>query len=109
MARIILELEANVPWHARRSSSSERWVGVCDAMNVSTEAESLDELHSVIDETMQLLLVDLLQDNELEQFLRDRGWRASNMPEAGSAEDVEFEVPWEVIVEGARGLQRQAH
>ena len=78
-------------------------------MNISTEADSLDELHSVIDETMQLLLVDLLRDNELDRFLMARGWKALNIPTRGDQKDVEFNVPWQLIAEGSRDSKRSDH
>ena len=79
-------------------------------MNLTAEAESLDELYSVIDETIQLVLVDILRDNELDRFLRDRGWRAVNLPTAPNpGEQVDFDVPWDLIAEGSRGSERRAH
>jgi hypothetical protein len=79
-------------------------------MNLVTEADSLDELHSVIDEAMQLLLVDLLRDNELEPFLREHGWQAHHLPGKGSElKDVQFSVPWKLVAEGTRDTARAAH
>jgi hypothetical protein len=104
----IVAIEANIVWQAKRSEMSRRWIGVCDALNLSMEAESLDELHSVIPEAIHLLMVDLLEDNELDQYLRDRHWTASGVPQQTHG-DVKFDVPWELIVEGARGSERCAH
>lgn len=79
-------------------------------MNLVMEADSLDELHSVIEEAMQLLLVDLLRDNELDQFLREHGWRAQDIPVQARPEDVQFSVPWELIAEGtSRDSERRPH
>lgn len=79
-------------------------------MNLVMEADSLDELHSVIDEAMQLMLVDLLRDNELEQFLREHGWRAQNIPPQAKPEEVQFRVPWQLIAEGTRNdPERRTH
>ena len=79
-------------------------------MNLVVEAESLDELYSVIDEAIQLMLVDLLRDNELEQFLREHGWHARNVPLRVKPENVKFDVPWELIAEGAKNdSERRPH
>jgi len=79
-------------------------------MNLVMEADSLDELHSVIDEAMQLMLVDLMRDNELDQFLREHGWHAQDMPAQARPEDVQFNVPWELIAEGTRrDSERRTH
>jgi hypothetical protein len=74
------------------------------------EAESLDELHSVIEEALQLLLTDLLRDNELDAFLRERGWNAVNLPgKVIPGEEVRFDVPWHLIAESNRDLGSRAH
>ena len=79
-------------------------------MNLVMEADTLDELYSVIDEAIQLMLVDLLRDNELDQFLREHGWNAPNVPLQVKPEDVKFDVPWELIAEGARNdSERHPH
>src|SRR5262245_12205200 len=91
---------AQVQWRAQRQSSG-RWSAVCQPMNLGTEADSLDELHSVINEAMQLLLVDLLKDNELEAFLREHGWQA-RVPAGVDPSAVEFNVPWQLVADGSR-------
>ena len=79
-------------------------------MNLVMEADSLDELHSVIDEAMQLMLVDLLRDNELDQFLREHGWRAQGIPQQVKPEEIQFSVPWQLIAEGTRrDSERRTH
>ena len=108
-APVLMELEAEIEWRATRSPDSNRWIGVCDAMNLVTEADSLDELHSVIHEAMQLLLIDLLEDDELDPFLRERGWRRVNASARHRGRDVKFNFPWQLIAEGAGGPERRAH
>lgn len=106
---VTVRLQSQLQWHATKSPSSGRWIGVCHAMNLSVEADSLDELHNLIHETLQLVFLDLLEDNELDQFLRERGWRAANLPTQHVGRDVEFDVPWELIAEGARDPERHAY
>ena len=109
LVMIQIEGKAQLQWRANRSASSKRWIGVCDALGLVTEADTLDELHSVIDETIQLVLTDLLRDNELDQFLRERGWKALNVPARANANDVQFNVPWQLVAESTRNPQRRAH
>jgi hypothetical protein len=102
--------KAQLQWLARKSPTSNRWIGVCDPIKLVMEADSLDELYSVIDEAIQLMLIDLMRDNELDQFLREHGWRAVNIPREARPEDVQFNVPWELIAEGTRrDSERRAH
>ena len=99
--------QVQIQWRAERAPSG-RWIAVCQPMNLVTEADSLDELHSVINEAMQLLLVDLLRDNELEAFLRAHGWKA-RLPVAANPADVQFNVPWQLIAEGAHDSARRPY
>src|SRR5262245_44293674 len=96
-----VEIQASVQWMSRRSPTSTRYIAVCDALNLCLEADSEDELRSLIPEAMHLLMIDLLADNEISQFLQEKGWRAANLPEHAN-EDVEFNVPFELIAEDAR-------
>lgn len=101
LARVVIEAKGTVPWRAFRSDTSRRWVAICDAMNLTTEADTLDELHSLISESVHLLLADLLRDNELEAFLQERGWHALNLP-TNPSQNVQFDVPLELIVAAER-------
>jgi len=102
----IITVKANITWQAKKSDTSSRWIGMCEALDLVTEADSLDELHSLIPEAMHLLMIDLLEDDEFDAYLSDRGWAAHDIPQKPS-EDVEFFVPWQLIAEGANGSARQ--
>ena len=104
----VVPINVKLEWRAMRSASSSRWIGICDALNLSMEAESLDELHSLIPETIHLLMTDLFEENELDQYLRTKGWHAVNIP-TGPVGDIEFDVPWYLVAEGARDFQRSTH
>lgn len=99
----VVKLDAKIQWFARPSTTSGRWIGVCEPMNLIMEANGLDELRSLIEESMQLLFADLLEDHELDKYLRDRGWVAHNLGGVVQASDVQFEVPWELIAKGKMG------
>jgi hypothetical protein len=96
-----IKIQANVIWRAKQSSTSKRWIGVCEMMNLALEADSVDELRSVINEAMHLLFVDLVVDDELTEFLHARGWSMiGGVPEKAQVENVAFDVPWELLVAG---------
>jgi hypothetical protein len=90
----VIEVKTTVEWRVWRSPSSGRWIAVCDAMNLAMEADSLDELYSITNEAMHVLLTDLLEDNELDQFLRERGWATEHVPGGARGRNVGFKVPW---------------
>lgn len=104
-----IKIQANIQWQAKQSASTNRWICVCEPMNLVLEADSMEEIPSLINEAMHLLLVDLLEDNELDEYLRARGWQAhpSTKPKG---DGVEFDVPWQLLVAGnARDSKQQAH
>lgn len=109
--QITIKIEArNIQWHAKQSDASKRWVAVCPPLNLAMEADSMEELRSLINEGMQLLFCDLFMDDELEAFLRERGWQSMPSPEQRERDGVEFDVPWELLVPGnTRDSQHQSH
>ena len=110
MTEIVIEVKSTLEWTATQSASSGGWIAECEALGLSMEGDSLDELHSLIPEACFALLVDLLEDNELEQFLTERGWHAMNMPAGPVSDDIEFSFPWHLIAQGtACGSERRAH
>ncbi|MGH9638271.1 MAG: hypothetical protein ACRD72_25840 [Candidatus Angelobacter sp.] len=107
---VAIKIQANVIWRAKQSSTSNRWIAVCEPMNLVLEGDSVDELRSLINETTHMLMLNLLEDNELEEFLRARGWSAVNFPSKKPSDGVEFDVPWELLVSGnVRDSQHKAH
>jgi len=98
-----IDVHGAVAWEIRRSTTSDSWVALCQPLNLTMEAPSLDDLHSSIHQAVQLLLTDLMQDGELDQFLRARGWAAKGDIKG---DDVEFDVPLELIVRNGRDSTR---
>ena len=91
--------QATVKWNTTKSTQSKRFVALCEPMNLALEANSLDEIYSLIPEAIHLLMHDLLADNEIQPFLREIGWQfPGELPKP--TEDVRIEVPWELIVSG---------
>lgn len=110
MTKIVIEVTSTLEWTATQSEKGNRWVAECEALGLSMEGESLDELHSLIPEACFALFIDLFEDNELNQFLGDRGWEAVNMPTAPVADDIGFSIPWNLVAQGAvRDPERRAH
>lgn len=104
----LIQINANLVWEASQGVESNHWIGNCPALGIATEAETLDELHSLIPEAIHLLMIDLLEDDELDQFLEDRGWTADRQETMGTGEP-EFRVPWNLVASGVYGSSRTAH
>ena len=51
-----------------------RWVGMCDDLDIVVEADNLEELISMFQESVELLFEDLMEKGDLDQFLSEKGW-----------------------------------
>ena len=111
MSKIVeIEVKANVQWKAVPGAKSGVWIGICDALGLSVEACSLDELHSIIPESIHLLMFDLAKDNEFDAYLKERGWSATNFVDGNRVpDDLQFHVPWQLTAEGLHDISRRAH
>ena len=99
MASIHIRMQSEIQWIATASEVPGLWVAHCKPLGISLTADSLDEMHSLIDEASQLLFLDLFEDNELDRFLTERGWESSIAP-TDKTDDIEFLVPWNMIASG---------
>ena len=88
----VMHIDAEIPWRIDRADG-ERWVGICDPLGLTVESETWAELMEDIALTLDAMLNDLLSSNELDQFLRERGWTAHGTMR-DSAEAVRFDVPF---------------
>ena len=110
MTKIAIEVETILEWTAFPSASCKRWIAECKALSLCIEGDTLDEVHSLIPEACFALFSDLLKDNEFDEFLRQRGWRAVDMPDDPSATEPEFAIPWHLVAKGTNnGSERRVH
>lgn len=93
-----IRIYATMDWRAERSEEDGGWVGVCKQLGITTEAETLDELHSLAPEAMEFLFLDLLEDGELEEFLKQKGWKYSR--EGVDTPGPKFHIPWQLLAAG---------
>jgi hypothetical protein len=97
-----VQINGQLLWIVERGNSGH-WIAVCDPMNLSLEATSLDELYSVINEGIQLLMLDLIRDNEFDQFLRERGWDAQGVPKGPVEDGINIQIPWDMLIKAPHG------
>ncbi len=88
----VMHIETEIPWRIDRADG-EHWVGICDPLGLTVESETWAELMEDIALTLDAMLNDLLSSNELDQFLRERGWTAHG-PTGDGADSVRFDVPF---------------
>ena len=66
---------------------------MCEPLQLTVQSETWADLMEDIGHTLDALFKDLLRSNELNRFLRDRGW-APLGPVPSGPEDVRFDVPF---------------
>lgn len=91
-----IQVKSRVQWQVSKADRGTGYVAVCEPLALTLEADSLDDLESIIGEALQLLFTDLFLDNEFHDFLMARGWRAKDIPEDDG--DIEFQVPWQLLM-----------
>jgi hypothetical protein len=88
----VVEIKANLVWRCVRGRGGN-WVAVCDPVALTVQSDTWAHLMEDIAETLNAMFTDLLRSGELEQFLRDRGWRAAG-PIPTRKRDIWFDVPF---------------
>ena len=101
-----VRIDANVPWNVLQAKGGN-WVGVCEPLKLTVQAETWADLMEDMGQTLDALLKDLLSSNELDRFLRDRGWTLIGaIPQR--QDDVRFDVPFFPAMVGD-GPSRELH
>jgi predicted RNase H-like HicB family nuclease len=92
------------------SAKGGHWVGVCDALKLTVQADTWAELMEDIGHTLDMMLKDLLRSNELEKFLRDHGWTVAGTIPSAPARDLRFDVPFiPAMIGSPYGSQGNVH
>ena len=96
---IRFEMNATIEWRAFRDPKTNVWIGVCDALSVTAQGDTWDELEQSIREIQNELFVSLHEEGELVQFLRDRGWSpTTSIPSsASSSHHLKLDIPTKVV------------
>ena len=105
---IKVTINAELSWSARPTIDGNRWIVSCDPLGIDLEANNRDEIAGLIEESLDLLFLDLLEDNELEQFLSDRGWSMDQSVSGGDG-GVDFDVPWQLAISNDHDSERMHH
>ena len=90
---VLVKIESQIPWRVIRSTSGY-WVGVCEPLKLTAQAETWIDLVNDIAWAMESVFEDLLETNDLETFLRERGWSAPQLPTVVQSPQVKFDIPF---------------
>jgi predicted RNase H-like HicB family nuclease len=89
----MIRVQANVQWQVRPSDIGQPWVAICEPLKLTVQGETWGDLMESIADTLDAVLSDLMQTNELPQFLQSHGW-ALMTPLPAKQQDVRFDVPF---------------
>lgn len=93
---IQIQMQASLTWLVYRDPEDGHYIGVCQALNLNAMGDTYAEFQQCANETIQLLLLDLLQEGQLEQFLRARHWQPSAPLPTDRKARIRFDVPFDL-------------
>lgn len=85
----VVRIDGSVGWKIQQTDSG-RWVGVCDALELTVQSDTWVEMMEVINEGLEMIFQDLIETDEFDQFLADRGWVARGT----CGKDSTFDLPF---------------
>ncbi len=102
-----VRIDGKVNWRCFRAKSGS-WIGICDPLRLTIEADSWFDLMEDIGQGLDALMRELLATNELDRFLREQGWNLIG-PMPAPAENLRFDLPFIPSMMGAHGSQTNLH
>ena len=103
----VIRVDAKLTWQCFRAKGGH-WLGVCHPLKLTVQADTWGDLMEDIANTLDAMLKDLLKSDELQSFLRDRGWSVSGKIPA-HPRNVHFDVPFLPAMMGEHGSSRSLH
>jgi len=90
-----VRINANVQWKWRVGAGGN-YVAVCDPLKLTLQASSWNELVEDMGIALNALVLDLIESNEWDEFMREHGWNMVG-PMPISPKDARFEVPFSIL------------
>ncbi len=104
----LVRVQGQLQWNCFLAKGGH-WIGVCDPLKLTVQADTWAELMEDIGHTLNAMLNDLLKTQDLERFLRDHGWTlVGTVPHPSKG--VRFDVPFiPAMMMGEHGPQTNLH
>lgn len=100
----VVRVRSDVEW-AVVEGTSGYWIGICEPLQLTVQSETYAHLMEDIGLTMDALLKDLIETNELDQFLLSHGWTLQ-----GSYENADhFDIPFHTTRKSSYGSASTLH
>ena len=104
---IQVEGRGQFPWTVIRAQGGH-WVAVCEPFGLTIQSDTWASLMEDIAHALNALLADLLEEGELDRFLKDRGFRLVGPPPS-KPDDTWFDIPFSATRTTDRDLQAALH
>jgi predicted RNase H-like HicB family nuclease len=89
-----ISIEASVPWKYCQDPQSGLWVAVCGPFKITLQADTYPELLESMAEALNEMFSDLAREDEIEDFLKEHGWRiAGTLPPKQQRDALSFDLP----------------
>ncbi len=104
MALTTVVINAKLSWRAFKARGGRgNWIAVCEPLGLTIESERYSELAEDVGDAIDLMFRDLLRNNDLDRFLRQRGWTRGRGALPVRVADARFDVPFDLLVSRSRG------
>jgi hypothetical protein len=103
----IVRIDANLPLQCHQSHSGN-WIGVCEPLKMTVQSSTWGELMEDFSLALNGILIDLMQTNEFDRFLRDKGWKLLGQLPA-RPKNIRFDVPFLPALMANHGPQNNLH
>ena len=113
----VIRIEGNTEWVVMEDGGY--WIGICDPLHLTLQADTYVELMEDIGTTLDALLNELVETDDFEQFLLKHGWAVQEegwMVSGGVASTqkdrekiTHFDVPYEVRREQPHDFTGRLH
>lgn len=101
----VVTIRGEIPWTFALNPATGLYIGFCEPLGLNADGETFHDLRECMEEATDLLFHALYEDDELDAFLREKGWELVEGGVAPGAEpsfDVPFDqnqIPYEDLVE----------
>ena len=107
----VVQVQAQIQWEFYQDPISKRWIAICRPLKLVLEADTNTELRENIEDSLNLFMRSIFADGQFEQFMREHGWVAQNLPRNVDPRTIKFDIPIELIARKAavNDFARQSH
>jgi hypothetical protein len=100
LVKTLVRINGQVPWRCFPAQSGD-WIGICDPLKLTLQAESWNELVDEMAISLNAFLRELFTTHEFDRFMRENGWTVIGpIPTQEQAENIRFDLPFVPIVTG---------